>query len=456
MDLLSKASLDSLTGLALDASSPNFSSAQGAEQAFFRSAEVERQREDQEGQEDAAAGEGEEAAEEEERADPELLKLPRRSIRRRHPVVSFLVIALSLYLMWFLRADLLFFFQGSRPQDVGEVEIALKQGRLQPNAFVKLSGTPDRKHARIIEQRFGGYYSFFRLLGTSSQVFVQKQRQSRFTDEEVYTTHVGQLVAFNSLPYATSLKKYFGQNLTVAHDLDFKTLKGALGQPTVTVRDVKGEAVTLDPDSLVWINVAYPNEWIVQFSKHVFSHVEGAEDALRQKLEGLDIPFAKDEEPSRLFWRFVVLCAPEHFPQLQARLKSQIIAGRPQLGLVRRQISYSAPWNKLGLRNQNLVVNAADPTFPSRFERSSEGGAQSGGLKPIKEKRIEIPAAALMYISTSSAFSVPDDALVLLVGKTPKDNWYYLLLYFVLLAFVGVNVGVLFLRFRQGVVQGAR
>jgi len=157
---------------------------------------------------------------------------------------------------------------GSRKQSVfgfdrvsGEVTAALKAGRLRHNTYVTLRGAPDRKHALILEGRMGGYDSFFRLLETGSRVFVQQHREMRLTDEEVSSTHTGQLVRFSSLPYAKNVRAYLKDAMTVAHDLPFKEVKRALGaRGGAALTDEKGERVTLTADSLLWVNVAFPNE----------------------------------------------------------------------------------------------------------------------------------------------------------------------------------------------------
>jgi len=364
--------------------------------------------------------------------DPELLRLP-RSRRGRHPVVSLLVIVVSLYLIWALRTDLIFFVQSRTPVDLGEVSKALAAGRMTPNRYVRLVGAPDRKHAVLLEGRLGGYETFFRLLRGDNRVFVQRHRSSRVSDREVNSVQVGQLVQFGSLPYRQSIREYLAKTTTIAHELDFATVKkakaaaGPTGAAQVTDRD--GNPVRLKGDTDLWINAAYPDEWLVQFAKKSFAAPKGPAEELKQ----LGLPFVRDKEPSTLFWRFVVVATPEQAHTLMAAYRPR----RMTVGVIRRQVSYSAKWDQVRVQGQTLVIDARDPTFPLRYE------AVDGKVVARKDRVARVPASAVLFITTSSPYVIDDNALVLLEGRSPGDVWYYALLALVLLGFMGLNVAVL-------------
>jgi hypothetical protein len=373
----------------------------------------------------------------EDEIDPELVALPRRQRKRRHPLVSLVVMLLSLYLIWFLRTDLLFFMQSRTPVDKGQVNEALSKGTLEANTYVKLSGAPDRKHALLLEARFGGFESFVRLRQGGNHVFVQRHRSRRVTDKEVTSTHVGQLVRFTDLPYHEALQTNFRATMSLAHDLDFAAIKGPLasGAGPATVTDRKGREAHLAPDSQVWINVAFPNEWIVQFSKRAY-----ATDAEPKKaLDHIALPYAVDSETSRMFHRFVVHANPEQARGLINSFKDRSL----HAGVVRRQLSYSARWEQLRVDKGALIIDARDPTFPSRFALDGET------LKAVKDKVVSVPAEGVLYITTSSPFEVADDALVLITDRTPGDSWHYALLGLMLLIFALINGAILVLRLRK-------
>ena len=73
--------------------------------------------------------------------DPELMQLPRRR-RRRHPLIAAVVIALGLYVLWFLREDLLYYFQPRQPVDLGEVAVELRR---RFRAYYRSESIPDNR-----------------------------------------------------------------------------------------------------------------------------------------------------------------------------------------------------------------------------------------------------------------------------------------------------------------------
>jgi hypothetical protein len=370
--------------------------------------------------------------------DPELVALPRSSRRRRHPVISLLVICLSFYLMFFFRDKLFFFLQPRRPADLGEASVALKEGRLRPNTYVELSGAPDRKHALILEAPFGGYESVFRLLQTSNKILVQQHRETRSTDEIVSSRHRGQLARFSSLAYHQGVRDYFAKTMTVPHDFGFGQLAEAKATRTATLVDREGVTVELTPDSTLWINAATPGEWWIQFAKRSYEKIEDA-----QRLLGdVKLPMTVEEEESASFWRFVVHADPREVAQLLLRFKDPSL----RADVVQRQVSYSAHWDQLTIEGKNLLINAADPTFPTQYKRVSTPTGTK--LVAAKDIPVRVPAEAILFITISSPFQIAPDALVLLTDRHPDENWYVALLYLVFLTFVGLNGLALVQRFR--------
>jgi hypothetical protein len=371
--------------------------------------------------------------------DPELLKIPRRR-RRRHPLISLAVIGLSLYLMWFVRQDLFFFFQPGAPVDLGDAATALREGKLRPGSFVSLSGAPDRKHAIVLESRLGGgYESFYRLLGTQNRVFVQQHRETRAADALLTGGLVGHLVRFDSMPYRDGLRSYFAKSQTVAHDLDLTAVERAKRSGQVKLTDRGGSEVTVAPGTMVWVNVAYPAEWVIQVSKRAYPKLEDT----RKLVADLGLPTAVDDEESSTFHRHVVHAAPVQVPLLIARFRDSSL----HANVVRRQLSYSARWDQLSVVGRALELNAADPTFPSSYR--IDPSSTPPRLVPFKDVPTRIPAEGVLYITVASPLEIAPDALVLLVGRRPVENWYYLALYVLLLAFIVVNGWTLSRRLRE-------
>src|SRR3989339_941318 len=78
-----------------------------------------------------------------EEIDPELVSLDAPRRKRRHPIISFLVIGLSVYMIYFTRAEFSFFLNSRAPINLGEADEAVKKGTLKTNTYVKLHGAPD-------------------------------------------------------------------------------------------------------------------------------------------------------------------------------------------------------------------------------------------------------------------------------------------------------------------------
>jgi hypothetical protein len=248
---------------------------------------------------------------------------------------------------------------------------------------------------------------------------------------------VGQVVPFSTLPYRKQLAAHLAKTMTIAHDLDFKVVKKALdsGAGKVKVTDLEGETVELSAGTVLWVNAALANEWVVQFSKHGYA----TEDQAVAVLARLGLPAARDSEKSKRFWRFVVHAGPELARKLMAQFRDRKL----HVGVIRRQLSYSARWDQLQVEGDTLLIEAADPTFPDRFELKGEE------LVASRPRVVNIPASAILYITTSSRFSIPDDAVVVLADRAPGDNWYYALLYVVLLGFAALNGVILYTRLRR-------
>ena len=52
---------------------------------------------------------------------------------------------------------------------------------------------------------------------------------------------------------------------------------------------------------------------------------------------------------------------------------------------------------------------------------------------------VRLTRADVQYLSVSTPFRVPEDALVLVAGERPGESWYYLALWILLGGFVALN-----------------
>ena len=413
------------TGEQQDAPRSHRAAAEAAEAAFFTDADAEQKPGD------------------EEEVDPELLKLSRRR-KRRHPVISIAVVVLSVYMIYFVRQDLLYYLRSSEPVDLGTAKQAAASEKLKPNHYVTVRGAPDRKHSLILQGRFTGYDSFFRLQQTENRIFVQKRRKRRTVDREVPYVHSGRVLRFDSLPYLQLVRDYYTRRMSSAHDLTFEAVAKAKANKQLDLVDRLGQKVGLRPDQTTWINVRYPDEWVVQFSRRHHADVASARARLEPLAKQLGLALAVDDERSRSFIRFVLVAKSDAIRRVMAHFRDPKL----HVGVVPRQISYTAKWDQLSVAGGKLVIDAADETFPARFMVRAGADDKQIKLEPIKARRVEIEPGALSYITVGAPFRMPTDAVVIVSGERPGDYWYYLLLFIVLTGFIIFNVLALVSRLR--------
>ena len=377
---------------------------------------------------------------EKESADPELLRLPKAKRSGRHPLVSLAVIALSTYLLVSTRNEVAYYLSPASPQAFESPEALLEASSETRalNRFVSVEGAPDRKHAIVLESRFGGQNSFYRLQQAQNRLYVMARRQRGRGERNVAASHQGRLVAFDKLRHSAQLRDYFRKEITLSLDFDLSDLVRAKQSAIPVLTDKRGQKVPLDDNPLLWINVALPNEWIVQFSKKVY----GKRDDARARLVPLNVPFSDDGEDSPTHWRFVTLVNEATAKRLIQELSDPSM----HAGVIQRQVSLPVPWASLDPTATELVIKTSDPKFPLFFARSSENPAKVIGKRPVAP--FTVPAKGLRYVSVAVPFEVPQSAFVLVADQEPPDYWYYLALAVVLAGFIVFNLWALMSRFR--------
>ncbi|MBK8481188.1 MAG: hypothetical protein IPL40_08435 [Proteobacteria bacterium] len=384
----------------------------------------------------------------------ERLSFGRRS--GRHPLVSVAVIALSLYLTAHNWHELRYFFAARTAVDLGEARAAARRPSANLMALadhhVRVEGVPDRKHALLLEGRFGGQEHFYRLMGADDRLFAHWSRApASATAGEAKSlpgVHVGRLVPLDRLGYASAVRDYLARSMSVAHDFDFGPLQAASTGGKAAAVDRQGRSVALTAGMVFWINVAFADEWIVQLPRRSYARVEEA-DAL---LARLALPHVRDTEPSTTAWRYVVVARGAELQRLLQGLHGIPTAG----ALLRRQIGYTARWDQLRWDATTLTLALEDATAPPRYARRpavAVGGPAE--LVPVRGQPLRFSRDELLYLSTSTPFSVPARAMVVLAGETPGKQWPYALLQLLLLSFIAANAWVLLRTYRASHRRGA-
>ena len=369
--------------------------------------------------------------------DPELLKLSKPR-RRRHPIISVVVIGFSLFLIARSWTEFAYFFVGRTPTELGDSTALTQSSPLKENSYVALNGPPVRKHALLIRGRVSGYYRFFLLRGAQLQIFAQHHDTQRTNERAIVGRHVGRLVRFGTLSYRNGVRDYFSRSTSISHDFDFKAL-AALGPRGGSLADSAGIEATITPKTVLWINAVHDQEWIAQFSKHAYPKEADAARLLRQHAP----IFAPEEHNSGMYHRFVLKLSRS---AAQALMKA-LAPRKLHAGVMPRQVGYTARWDQLKFEGETLVLSAKDAGFPKRY--TLFGAEPQALLRPVAAQPVRLLRSELRYVSSSSKFTISDNAWVILAGETPADKWLFVALYGLLLAFIVFNGAALYLRFKR-------
>lgn len=115
----------------------------------------------------------EEKLDDRDRIDPELSSLPAApKKRRRNPWIILLVIVIGVFMLYWLRTDLVYFFRSETPLELGEVT-DIDFAKIESNTYVHINGIPNpTKVVKFTKRLNKGFFRLFPLVGTTD-VFVQ-------------------------------------------------------------------------------------------------------------------------------------------------------------------------------------------------------------------------------------------------------------------------------------------
>jgi hypothetical protein len=158
------------------------------------------------------------AAPREDSVDPELVALPAPPKGRRLAAMTVmaLTVVASLALVGSLRADIAYFFAPATVVDLGEVT-AVDPAALEPNTFVRVSGTPSAAHTvRYGKLLSSTTYAVFPLAG-QRDVFVQVPVAGAEEERSLARReYAGRLVTFGQLGGRFSqVRQYLGDAMGV-------------------------------------------------------------------------------------------------------------------------------------------------------------------------------------------------------------------------------------------------
>lgn len=200
----------------------------------------------------------------------------------RSPLVAIAMIGLAAFTVFHLRHDLRYAMTDKSPVSL-RGEFKNGPGQLV-GRYVSVSGIPGRADSLFVESRGGqGRETMFRLLDFSPPLFVRADA----TVEHVNTTGTwtGRLERFADVGWASSIRDYYESTPRKAtRALDLVTLKGHLADPSIALRDRRGAALTLAPDTELTV-VYKPSEYAIYLSRDKYPKKEDAQHELVRILD---------------------------------------------------------------------------------------------------------------------------------------------------------------------------
>jgi hypothetical protein len=328
-------------------------------------------------------------------SDDDFAVIP-KAPRGKNPLVAAAVVALAVVLGWHLRDDVRYAFAPRHPTDLGDARSLGARAPLADNQYVTVGGQAERRYALYVEPKGErARQTIFRLLGGGTRLFV---RAADTTDRgDLAERWTGRLRRFDAMPYAPSLRKYYGEMEFVRYlalDAFQPTAEG-----TLALR--MGEPITVRPDDTVVVDVAYPNELKVYLSKDKFPSLADA----RHELDRMQLAPSQGEETKDEFL-FVVPMPEARKNEIVGKLSDKELAFQP--------------------REERYTVKLAE--------------VRRAGAEVEIGARVKVPWSHVKAIGVPQRLEIGHDAFLLLEGEAPSQFWWAPLLLALLVAFAAFNV----------------
>jgi len=351
--------------------------------------------------------------------------------RRRPPILSIVVAAGSLYLLWALREETVYFFRSRTPRDLQARDAA---ALTMHNAFVRVQGVPDRQRTVILDGRWGRHRGVFRMHGSRSRLFVSQPRKHRMPPDVFSDVFEGRLLRMADQDYFPELYRFYADQITIPVELAPAELLRLAGRAPVDLRDRDGEPFRLEAKDDLFFGVTFPGELRVQFDRARYPKPEESEAVLAT----LGVPWGPLED-SGAFRSYVVHADGEQADALLARFRDI----SQKVGVLPRAAAVRCRWGDARRAGDALRLLAQDEPAPAPFV------AANGRLQPASpEKSLTVPLSRIRSVEVQAPLRIPRDAMLLREGDLPGTYWYIAAADALLLAFVAINLMVLLRRWR--------
>ena len=338
----------------------------------------------------------------------EFAHIPSPSRRPRWLAVAVLVIAG--FLIFRLRSDVSYALSGGTARALGPASALadVPFDRLPLNRYVELRGTPERESAVVLDTQGAWRFSqFFRLRGTDGRFFVRRAEDPLPVAAAESETFAGRLLRFSDLSFAASIKAHFSRRVEATHFFRAETLASALGRPVrpVVLEDVAAERVELGRQDTLAIDVLLPGRYRVDVPREYVP-----EQAAAEKAVGAAGARVVERRETPQWWIFEVEVN--------------------ETNAEHRETTLSA----LGDATRGVRLRRARETVKAKI---AELGAMEGGLRAGTR---QIPFAEVAAVHTVAPVLIPDDAVLLMEGETPRSQTKSLVILAILSAFAAVNL----------------
>ena len=337
------------------------------------------------------------------------------SPRRRHPVLAVAAAVLAVFLLYQLHEDVFFALSHSEARDIGDARslAALPLGKSPLNEYVRLSGMADRESGVTIDTAGSWQFTqFFRLLGTRSRVFVRRVPDPIPVEQAEKDVFVGRLVRFADLSFADAIRKHFANRVSATHFFAPATVRERVattaGGPVV-LDDMMGEKVPLAPTDELSIDVVLPADIVVELPRAKFADGAAAQTAVEQRGGKVQDDAAKATDAKSIA---VVATFP-------AEKRDQAMQALSEL-------------------DENVRFRPARATHTATIAGLTAG--QNSLRIQVAGQVMDLPMSQIVAVRTLATVQIPDDALLLREGDSPRDHFKILIVAVFLLGFAAVNL----------------
>ncbi len=215
---------------------------------------------------------------------------PKKSAR--HPFLAAAVVVASGVGIWWLWSDLVYFFRGRTPVNLGQAKDAVRRDRLRPNRYVTLKGTPlpqtmaSGNHRSVFGGPADSKVQFFILASTHYRVVVKGPKIKHIkkgATPKLYGTYTGRLRRLDDTRSGPGVRRYYLNRSKISgalrpfHRVPGKEVLDHVGTAHALLTDLKGERFEVRGDTLLELFISFPGEYELDVHTDVRDPLDGVE-----------------------------------------------------------------------------------------------------------------------------------------------------------------------------------